>query len=311
MHVQCMHLFYVEYDNENTRHQMHISTHQDRIWLAGCQQKEDNISKTLSKHNIPHTLVDVSRDDIHKNYATDNQFKVPVNYTNLAPEFWHIYRCPSIQNNIYPDKHFNVMMNRISGERLMLLYMLKEAGLFNKGYIGFNCLYHDVDPDITQRQANFGQVHTECAWHHWNEMHNSLKSSMPMLLDMDPDTGAMRSDITLVVESYVSNTVIAFSEKIFRALQTPRPWILFCSPGSVAVLRNAGFDVMDDVVDHSYDDIVNVEQRLQAIIKELHKPKYFYLPRYKQAVETNQAILDKLKHQWSYKLQSILDNNQS
>ena len=133
---------------------------------------------------------------------------------------------------------------------------------------------------------------------------------MPMLLNMDPDTVAMRSDITLVVESYVSDTVVAFSEKIFRALQTPRPWILFCSPDSVAVLRNAGFDVMDDIVDHAYDEIVNVEQRLQAILKELSKPKHFYLPRYKQAVETNQALLDQLKLQWSYKLQSIVSNNQ-
>lgn len=293
---------------------MHISTHQDRIWSAGCQQQEDSIAEILQNNNIKFTLVDAIKchpRELSNNLATDNQFRVPVNYTNLAPEFWHIYRCPEIQDNIYPDKHFSVMMNRISGERLMLLYMLKEADLFKKGYIGFNCLYHDMDPDQAQRQVNFNRVHEDCGWHHWDKLHNELKQQMPLLLDMDPDTAAMSSDITLVVESYVSDTVIAFSEKIFRALQTPRPWILFCSPGSVAVLRDAGFDVMDDVVDHGYDEIVNVEQRLQAIIMELKKLKYFFLPRYKQAVETNQAILDTLKHQWSYKLQSILDNNQS
>lgn len=290
---------------------MHISTHHDRIWSAGCQQKEDSISKILTEHDIPHTLVDVIKDDLHRNYATDNQFRVPVNYINLAPEFWHIYRCPDIEDNIYPNKHFNVMMNRISGERLMLLYKLHEAGLFAKGYIGFNCLYHDRDPDTYQRQQHFVNMHNECSWHQWNKVHQELLPQMPMLLDMDPDTAAMRSDITLVVESYVSDSVIAFSEKIFRALQTPRPWILFCSPDSVAVLRDAGFDVMDDVVDHSYDEIEDAEQRLDAIVQELKKLKYFFLPRYKQAVETNQAVLDKLKHQWSYKLQSILDSNQS
>jgi len=290
---------------------MHISTHHDRIWTAGCQQKEDSISELLTEYNIPHTLVDVIRDNLHKNYATDNQFHSSAEYINLAPEFWHIYRCPEITKNIYPYKHFNVMMNRISGERLMLLYMLKEADLFKKGLIGFNCLYHDRDPSQLQRKENFSRVHRECGWHHWDKLHLELKSSMPMILDMDPDTAAMCSDITLVVESYVSDAVIAFSEKIFRALQTPRPWILFCSPGSVDVLRLAGFDVMDDVVDHSYDNIVDAEQRLNAIVKELKKLKYFFLPRYKQAVQTNQAILDKLKHQWSYKLQSILEQTQS
>ena len=281
---------------------MHISTHHDRIWQAGCQQKENDIDALLSTHGVEHTLVDSIKchpHELNSNYATDNQFRTSAEYINLGPEFWHIYRCPEITENIYPNRHFNVMMNRISGERLMLLYMLKEAKLFEKGYIGFNCLYHDIDPDQLQRQANFSRVHNECAWHHWNILHEQLKPNMPMLLDMDPDTAAMRSDITLVVESYVSDTVIAFSEKIFRALQTPRPWILFCSPGSVAILRDAGFDVMDDVVDHSYDEIVNVEQRLQVIIQELKRLKYFFLPRYKQAVETNQALLDRLKLQWS------------
>ena len=293
---------------------MLISTHQERIWYAGCQQREDDIAINLVFNGINNVLVDAVQTNLNnlpQPFASDNQFRVPVEYINLAPEFWHIYRCPSIQDNIYPNKHFNVMMNRISGERLMLLYMLKEAKLFEKGLIGFNCLYHDVDPDQLQRQANFSQVHKGCGWHQWNDLHKELLPKMPLLLDIDPDTAAMRSDITLVVESYVSDTVIAFSEKIFRALQTPRPWILFCSPGSVAVLRNAGFDVLDDVVNHSYDDIVNVEQRLQAIIQELKKFKYFNLPRYQKAVEHNQQLLDQFAVQWSYKLQSIVSNNQS
>jgi hypothetical protein len=293
---------------------MHISTHQDRIWQAGCQQQEDDIAVNLAFHGINNKLVDAVQEELHNlplPFASDNQFRVPVDYSNLAPEFWHIYRCPEITENIYPVKHFNIMMNRISGERLMLLYKLHEVGLFKKGFIGFNCLYHDRDPSKSQRQQHFINMHKECGWHQWNDIFQELLPQMPMLLDMDPDTAAMKSDITLVVESYVSDTVIAFSEKIFRALQTPRPWVLFCSPGSVAVLRSAGFDVMDDVVDHSYDNIVDHEQRQDAIIKELQKLKYFYLPRYQRAVEHNQQLLDHFKSQWSYRLQSILSKNQN
>ena len=293
---------------------MHITVQQDRIWLAGCQLREDDISVNLAYHGINNTLVDAVQPDPHnlpQPFASDSQFAFAVDYINLAPEFWHIFRCPTILENVYPNKHFNVMINRLSGERLMLLYMLYQADMFSKGYVGFNCLYHDIDPDVEQRQDNFTKVHDLCGWTHWNDIHNELKPLMPMVLNMDPDTASMKSDITLVVETCVSDTVVSFSEKIFRALQTPRPWILFCSPGSVAILRNAGFDVMDDVVDHSYDEIKNVESRTQAIIQELKKLKYFYLPRYKQAVETNQALLDQLKVQWSYKLQSILEQHQS
>ena len=294
--------------------EMHISTHHDRIWTAGCQQKEDDIAVNLVFHGIHNVLADAVQQDLltlPQPFASDNQFKVPVDYLNLAPEFWHIYRCDSLTDEIYPDRHFNVMMNRISGERLMLLYKLYESKMFHKGYISFNCLYHDIDPSKYQRQQNFDQVHNMCSWHHWNNLHKLLRCHMPMLLDMDPDTAAMKSDITLVVESYVNDTVIAFSEKTFRALQTPRPWILFASPGAVEVLRKSGFDVMDDVVDHSYDTIEDAEHRLDAIIQELEKLKYFYLPRYQQAVDTNQQRLDTLATQWPQKLSYVLQSTGS
>jgi RNA-binding protein YlmH len=32
-----------------------------------------------------------------------------------------------------------------------------------------------------------------------------------------------------------------------------------------------GFDVFDDIVDHSYDNIVDQSQRLDAVIEQLHK----------------------------------------
>jgi len=293
---------------------MHVSTHNDRIWQAGCQQKEDAISSILTSNGVEHLLVDAIKchpHELDKNFATDNQFRVNTNYKNLAPEFWHIYRCPQIEEFIAPNYNYNVLMNRVSGERLMLLFMLHDANLFDGELIGFNCLYHDMDPTVEQRQENFSKVHNECGWHHWDNLHSALKPNMPMLLDMDPDTAAMHSQITLVVESYVNDTVIAFSEKIFRALQTPRPWLLFCSPDSVSTLRNAGFDVLDDVVDHSYDSVVNVEKRIQMLLEQLKNFSRFSEPRYKQAVQTNQAVLDQLKLQWSYKLQSILEQTQS
>jgi hypothetical protein len=203
------------------------------------------------------------------------------------------------------------MMNRISGERLMLFYLLASNNLLDSGLVSFNCLYNDIDPDVSQRRQNFTTVHRETGWQKWQHLHDYFLPQMPRTLPgIDPDIAAMSSQRTLVVESYVSDTVIAFSEKIFRALQTPRPWLLFCSPGSVNVLRQYGFDVMDDVIDHSYDEIVDAEQRCLQLIKMLKQPIDCLVPRYKQAVQTNQAILDQLKSQWSYKLQSIISNNQ-
>lgn len=294
---------------------MHIKTHYDRIWQAGCQEEEDIIKLDLDIEGIPHCVVDAVQSDLSqlpKNFATDNHFRIPVDYQNLAPEFWYIYKCPPMHYDEKPSYRYNCMMNRISGERLMLLYMLEEHDLLEDGLVSFNCLYHDMDPGVSQRQENFSKVHKETGWSKWQHLHDKLIQQMPRTLPgIDPDIAAMSSYCTLVVESYVSDTVIAFSEKIFRALQTPRPWLLFSSPGSVNILRQYGFDVMDDIIDHHYDEIVDAEQRCREIVKSLQQPIDYLVPRYKRAVETNQALLEQLKHQWSYKFQSILSNNQS
>jgi hypothetical protein len=266
-------------------------------------------------NNILVDAVQADLESLPQPFASDNHFRIPVQYHNLAPEFWHIYRCADLENLIYPIKPYTVMINRISGERLLLLYKLYNAALLDQGYVGFNCLYHDRDPDVAQRRANFDRVHAETGWHQWDGAHQQLRNKMPMHLKIDPDTAALASRITLVVETYVSDTVIALSEKIFRALQTPRPWILFCSPGSVAVLRDAGFDVLDDVIDHSYDAIIDTEQRIDAILKQIQSPIKFNPGRYAQAVQTNQQLLDQLARQWPSKLahllQSITESNQS
>ena len=294
---------------------MHIKVQADRIWLAGCQRREDQIKLDLDIAGIPHCLTDAVRTDLSElpeNFVSDNHFHVAVDYVNLAPEFWHVYRCDTIDYDEDPVYLYNCMINRVSGERLMLFYMLAENNLLDSGLVAFNCLYHDIDPDVIKRQQNFTTVHNETGWTHWQHLHDQFVGQMPRLLPgIDPDIAAMSSKKTLVVETCNSDTVIAFSEKIFRALQTPRPWILFCSPGSVKILREYGFDVMDDIIDHSYDEIVNAEQRCKKIMQTLQQPIDYFLPRYKRAVETNQSILDQLKHQWSYKFQSILSNNQS
>jgi hypothetical protein len=201
---------------------------------------------------------------------TDNQFSTPRdNVIGLAPEFWAIYQTPfEIYNDTVPTKQFNCLMNRVSGERLIMLYKLAERNMLGQGIVSFNCLYHDMDPTPAQRQKNFVTAHYSHVAPRWNMLNSQLQTTMPLLLDHnDPDQAAEDSVVTIVVESYVSNDVIALSEKIFRALQTPRAWLLICSPNAVSCLRDAGFDVLDDVVDHSYQTLTDPWDRCYHAIK--------------------------------------------
>jgi hypothetical protein len=58
------------------------------------------------------------------------------------------------------------------------------------------------------------------------------------------------------------------SYKVFAWYQFP---LWYAVPGTVATLRDAGFDLFDDIIDHSYDDIDDPEIRMDSVVAEAHK----------------------------------------
>ena len=294
---------------------MHIKTHNDRIWNNGLDNKERQIKQAFDDAGIPHQLVDAvldhEIDNVPCNLATDNYFlDQSINHVSLLPEFWHIYRVKSKPVQATPDKLFNCMMNRISGERLHALFLLHKHGILDKGYVNFNCLNFDRDPDLSTRQNHFKNLVHELEWQEvYATEYHLLLDKMPLLIPEDPDASAMKSQITFVIETYCGN-VVAFSEKIFRALQTPRPWVLLSSPFSVSLLRDYGFDVLDDCVDHSYDSVLHENRTqvvLEYIIDVLKNEKFvFNEERCKQAVETNQKLLAEFETRWPQTLSNAI-----
>jgi len=115
----------------------------------------------------------------------------------------------------------------------------------------------------------------------------------------------------LITETYTADTHIVFSEKLFRALQLPRPWLLYCSPGSVEFLRSHGFDVLDNYVDHGYDNITLHHDRLGSILDQLEtfvvrtygQQDY---ERFDQACQHNQKLLQRFEQDWPAKFEKIL-----
>jgi hypothetical protein len=68
-------------------------------------------------------------------------------------------------------------------------------------------------------------------------------------------------------------TSIFLTEKTFKCFDLYQIPIWFTVPGTVAEVRKLGFDLFDDIVNHSYDDIDNQEDRRNSIcaqIKELN-----------------------------------------
>lgn len=76
--------------------------------------------------------------------------------------------------------------------------------------------------------------------------------------------------ISVVLETTFDQR-IHLTEKILRAIACGHPFILAAGPGSLQLLKSYGFRTFSGYIDESYDNIVDPELRLSAIVKEMKR----------------------------------------
>jgi hypothetical protein len=220
------------------------------------------------------------------------------------PEFWSIWHFKPAYINRPATLGYNCFMNRPRGDRSVVFYELIKRNILNQGIVSYNCTGEELEQQFInadlQQYQEIHNVGRELLPYNTVQTHGTLEQCI------------VDSNVSLVLETYTSDSHIVFSEKIFRALQLPRPWLLYCSPGSVALLKSYGFDVLDDYVDVSYDDIVVHGARLQTILDQLEtfiNRKYTKqdYERFAQAALHNQTLLTIFAHKWPTKFDEILN----
>ena len=95
---------------------------------------------------------------------------------------------------------------------------------------------------------------------------NTYKSRKP---DIIPSESYFNSLFDIVLES--TTTVCFFTEKTVRPLVYGKPFILVGHRDLHANLVEAGFKLFDNIVDYSFDSIEDVDERIEAINKELKR----------------------------------------
>jgi hypothetical protein len=295
----------------------------DSIWkLSCCREFENELSWTLQKaidgKKIQYRLVDT----VGENYRsfdlviTDNIIS-NFQYLELWPEYWGSFSYnPHYQNNT-PTRLFNCFINRTDTVRQSWFYQLVRRKLIYQGFVSFLLDYRkellpagiDIQNKLELYQWVFDQGCEIFA-----AEHELMKDQVPFQnFSGDLDQVICDSCISLVIETYFDrNDVIAFSEKIFRALQLPRPFLLYCASGAVKSLRDNGFDVYDDIVDHSYDNEPNSIQRQIKILDELEKARNIVynnqvLDDFELRAQKNRSLLIELKNRFPKKLDNIID----
>jgi hypothetical protein len=83
------------------------------------------------------------------------------------------------------------------------------------------------------------------------------------------------SYINLISESDLGDHTIGFfiTEKTIKPFIYSQIPLILAKPGMVTHLKKYGFDMFDDIIDNSYDSIIDLDSRIEMIYKELLKLK--------------------------------------
>jgi len=180
-------------------------------------------------------------------------------YEQFLESWYGVYAGHVPMQKVKPVKTFNCFMNRLCPTRQSWFYQLVRRQIIDQGYVSLNldisrgCMVDSKDPN------EVFEKYFELYLKTFEVEHNAVKDIVPYrnfdfaipLQDL-----IMQSKFSIVIETYFErNEIITLSEKIFRCLKLPRPWVMFAMKHAVKHLRDLGFDVLDDIVDHSYDNI--------------------------------------------------------
>lgn len=251
--------------------------------------------------------------DLSKVIVTDNYMLQ--SHIALWPEYFGTYLYNPQYIDRLPTALYNCFINRPDGFRQSWIYKFVEHNLLDDGIVSYRCVYNarDLPPEVEGNAQKVFEYYFQKDNTNFAKEHELVKHRMPMRIEGTLDQAIIDSKISLILETYFEkNHSVALSEKIFRTLQLPRPFLLFSSLGAVEFLRVCGFDVYDDIVDHSYDQL-DVESHIkQSIlldqIKSWQSINYSanLVARLQKGCKHNIDRLVDLKNKWPEKIKQVI-----
>jgi len=254
---------------------------------------------------------------------TDNSFLgIPKHSILKVPNsYFGIYSYTPEHQDWNPTRRFNFSVNRFCKQRLLiLLELIHQTGsletVLEQDYVNFN-VFNPVKESntVTEMQSFFSTI--------WNTVditnQGQYQQYVETLLNEIPINNHnfthnqvhVNAWMNVVVETYAGDVNRTVSEKTFRALVTPVPWTLYACRYTVEMLKEMEFDVLDDIVDHSYnkvlqissqDGIEKIRQFIAASIDTQRKLAEMDFDKLKarciKAAEHNQKLLAEMRKQW-------------
>lgn len=293
-----------------------------KVWQRGhkkvvvCLVDDFSTCSTEYSTEVPYLF------DHNTTVITDNYITCPTVYQvcQLPSSFFGIYYHEPKMQTWLPTRRFNFAVNRLDTKRLLAFlelqmrsYMIDESATLD--YVNFNCWSWDGDNNSPEGlRANF-QKQYELLEPQYREVYqftyDRILEQMPYRNhSLGQETAHVSAWMNMVMETYSSDTTVALSEKTFRALSLPVPFMLYAGRHTIAYLRQLGFDVMSDIVEHKYDKMI--ENRTAAYgdkmvdfifegadaVAAMQANSKRARVRTVQAAELNRRLLSKMQQAW-------------
>lgn len=275
-------------------------------WARSFTNKIDYARYNLDTKNLTINLTHNPPDDGCDFYIGD--CVTPSRDLQLWPEIFGVYQHDFLYSESAPTKTFNCFINRGCSIRQSWFYFLVRHNLLDQGHVSFWCEDRAHRPRLTP-QENFEYLYQAWNQPQFDKEHIKMRGQIPFKnFNLTLEQAIIDSSKSLVIESFFApNHYITYSEKTWRAIQLPRPSLWFSSQHAVKYLRDWGFDVFDDVVDHSYDAESDQFVRQQMILEQLPVPIKYDAVEFEKRAQHNRDLLKSYRKAWPDRYKKVVD----
>lgn len=236
------------------------------IFLSAVPTMHEHIKKLAAKYNLPEIKL-----DWFNLFETNGQ-----NAIRLSPGF------ETLQKKQKYEKAFICLNRRWRLHRPLMITLLKDKGLMDRGYISFapsddNMDWKTAYSRLKMMYANHSLINPIL------ERNEDIIKMPPLYLDQT-DLVTNRAEHEETINEYYLNTYFSlinettyhegvpfFSEKTFKAIGMGHPFVVATTPNSLQYLRKLGYRTFHPFIDESYDQIMDDGKRMVAIVNEAER----------------------------------------
>lgn len=258
------------------------------FWNRDQQAVTQLLDRCVRNNPDRRFIVFTSTENLDLEISQPNLFIVPWGGDWTNQHVAHSRLEPVLQKNFSSKKHFICLNRHTRTHRVVLLSYLFGRGLDQHGVISF---LNSVDPNANSLSSDFlEQVPwmfdhprhdriKHCLIQGYSRIHNNPALALddyqvyPEKLDNVYLFNSLRprfqdSFLQIITESSFSAPAYMLTEKTLHSFFACNFPILISGNGAVEHLRELGFDMFDDIVDHSYDLIKNPIDRLTRAVDD-------------------------------------------